>query len=398
VRRRARDRKPPLELARAVRLLGPAARALERAHAFPTPAGPVSVIHRDLKPANVFIAKIQGQEALKLLDFGISKVKSEAAQIAGQTSSIQDTMSAFTSAYGAPEQWVPNRFGQTGSWTDVWGLALTLVETLSGKQPLEGDMNAVLAACVDEKKRPSPQSLGVDVSDDVEAVFLKALAVNPKQRFARIGEFWDLLEGLSGVYTPRFGSTASALESIVPPIQAVPPTEYETTLPGLGVRLPPIFETELVIDTQQTSLLPDLELEASAPGPAARKRSLMMRRSELPLMGNELPIPNVREVKLIEPIQRALEVDMAPPVASTRRRTEQQRAASVQATRTVMEGLGKPLRLIVLSVLLMLADFLYAAISGEPVSLGPVRVFWIAGPMAGVGLMWLLRILIAGEG
>jgi serine/threonine-protein kinase len=391
VRQRQRSGKPPLDLARAVRLLGPAARALERAHAFPTPDGTVSVIHRDLKPDNVFIAKIHGQEVVKLLDFGISKVKSEAAQVAGQASALADTMSAFTPAYGAPEQWLPQRFGQTGPWTDVWGLALTLVETVTGKQPLEGDMHAVLGACVDEKRRPSPRALGALVSDDVEALFQRALAVDPKARFARVGEFWDALEAALGVHTPRFGHAASALDSVLPP------PEYETTLP-LGLRASSALMAELVVDAAEATQFPDLELELSAPAnnPAARKRSLMMRRSELPLMGNAIPIPGVKEVKLMEPVTTALEVDMPAPSPSRRRPPEP--VPSVRATRAAMNRLVRPVQLITLAVLLMIADFLYTAITGESVSLGPVRIFWIAGPLAGAGLVWLLRTLIIGDG
>jgi serine/threonine-protein kinase len=390
VRQRHRSGKPPLDLARAVRLLGPAARALERAHAFPTPEGPVSVIHRDLKPDNVFIAKIHGQQVVKLLDFGISKVKSEAAQIAGQASSLGDTMSAFTPAYGSPEQWLPKRFGQTGPWTDVWGLALTLVETITGKQPLEGDMHAVLGACVDEKRRPSPRYLGAAVSDDVEALFLRALAVDPQARFARVGEFWDALEAAVGTRTPRFGAAVSALDSVIPP------TEAEETLPGMGFRIPTQLAAELAIE-ELPSNIPDLELETSVPvNTQARKRSLMMRRSELPLMGNNMPIPGVKEARLVEPLQTALEVEMPAPSPSRRRPPEP--IPSVRATRAAMSGLVRPVQLIALAVLLMIADFLYTQISGDSVSIGPVRIFWIAGPMAGAGLIWLLRILITGEG
>lgn len=112
-------------------------------------------------------------------------------------------------------------------------------------------------------------------------------------------------------------------------------------------------------------------------------------------MGNEIPLSAIREVKLIEPVRTALEVDMSVPVPSRRRMAPVVSEPSKRATRAVMSQLGKPIRLIVLAVLLMMADFVYTMISGESVSLGPVRIFWIAGPMAGAGLIWLLRTLIA---
>jgi len=404
VRRRREAGKQPLSLLRAVRLLGPVARALERAHSFPTPEGSVAVIHRDMKPDNVFIARIHGQELVKILDFGISKVKSEAAQIAGQVSSVQDTLSAFTPAYGAPEQWLPKRFGQTGSWTDVFGLALTVMETITAQQPLEGDMHTVLEACIDENRRPTPRAFGLSVSDAVETAFRRALAVDPAKRFARIGEFWDILEAETGVQTPRFGLTPSALESIAPP-----PLEIETTLPG-GQLLSSAMLAELQLEAEAAASFPELELEQSFPSSKEpSKRTINVRRSEMPLLGNELPLAAIREVKLVEPVSTALEVDMSPPVPSRRRpspmpaatppsaRETTREASSRETTRDAMTSLKKPLQLIVLAVLLMVADFLYAAIAGSPISLGPVRTLWLAGPMAGIGLLWLLKSLIIGE-
>jgi len=77
IERRRAAKKPPLDLARVVRMMGPIARALECAHKFPGPGGTqLSILHRDLKPENLFLAKVHGQETLKILDFGIGKVRS----------------------------------------------------------------------------------------------------------------------------------------------------------------------------------------------------------------------------------------------------------------------------------------------------------------------------------
>ncbi len=54
--------------------------------AFPGPKGVVSVLHRDLKPENLFIAKAHGEDTIKILDFGIGKVKGAATQIVGRAS------------------------------------------------------------------------------------------------------------------------------------------------------------------------------------------------------------------------------------------------------------------------------------------------------------------------
>src|SRR5690606_14194409 len=71
VRRRKAEGRSALSLKKLARLLTPVARALERAHNFASPEGPISIVHRDLKPENIFLAKVAGEDVVKILDFGI---------------------------------------------------------------------------------------------------------------------------------------------------------------------------------------------------------------------------------------------------------------------------------------------------------------------------------------
>lgn len=184
--------RPPMALSEAMDLIGPAAQALNEAHNFESDGEVISVIHRDIKPDNLFVTEMNGKKTVKLLDFGISKVRRAASQLAGHVSQTGG-QAPFSPAYGAPEQWVPKRFGQTGPWTDVWGLALTLVEIIKGDAAIVGDHQAMMGTSLDPKVRPSPRSEGVLVSDEVESVFLKALAVDPRYRYQSIQSFWEAL-------------------------------------------------------------------------------------------------------------------------------------------------------------------------------------------------------------
>jgi len=190
--RRAREGLGPQSMKKLVRLLTPVARALERAHNFNGPAGSVSIVHQDVKPDNVFLAQVADEEVVKILDFGVAKAQSCASQAAGHNGNSRDVMS-FTAAYAAPEQWDPARYGQTGPWTDVWGLALTVVEATIGRPPIDGDAYELRSIALDHQHRPTPRRLGADVDDEVEAVFSRALAVDPRQRFADAGLFWNSL-------------------------------------------------------------------------------------------------------------------------------------------------------------------------------------------------------------
>jgi formylglycine-generating enzyme required for sulfatase activity/serine/threonine protein kinase len=171
----------------AVRLLDPAGEALALAHR-------KGIAHRDIKPGNVFvIGDPRGDCAVKLLDFGIAKVVTDAQKMAGSFNKTSGQVTSFTPAYGAPEQF-SRTHGSTGPWTDVFSLALILVELVSGKEPLQGDDFLQLAvSAVNADRRPTPRALGVAVSDEVEAVFARAVAIKPTDRWQSGGELWNAL-------------------------------------------------------------------------------------------------------------------------------------------------------------------------------------------------------------
>ena len=213
---RHRANLPAIPLRKWVRLLTPVARALERAHNFSGPDGPVSIVHRDLKPENIFIAQVAGEEVVKILDFGIGKVKSAASQVAGRMSQEGSAPLAFTPAYGAPEQWAPRHYGQTGPWTDVWGLALCLVEAMLGRTVIEGEPATMMGIALDPQRRPTPRNEGIDLPDAIEAVFARALSLDPRARQRHAGIFWNelvaALEQTAAIAQPRVLELAEDLE------------------------------------------------------------------------------------------------------------------------------------------------------------------------------------------
>jgi serine/threonine protein kinase len=170
----------------AIELLSSAARALALAHE-------QGIAHRDIKPANLFIANVGGRTTLKVLDFGIAKVITESESLTKAFEATGGGLSAFTARYGAPEQF-SRRFGATGPWTDVFALALVLVEAVIGRPALEGtDAAQLFVAASDTAQRPTLRSAGVEVGDGVEAVLRAALSVDPRERYPNAGAFWDAL-------------------------------------------------------------------------------------------------------------------------------------------------------------------------------------------------------------
>ena len=146
------------------------------------------IVHRDLKPDNLFLVRDpRGSFVVKVLDFGIAKVMAEHAEMSAALAMTGKEITAFTPNYGAPEQF-SRTHGATGPWTDVFAMALILVEILRGGIPaLDGsDLIQMAVASRDPHRRPTPRSFGVQVPDAVERVFLSALAVNPGERYATL--------------------------------------------------------------------------------------------------------------------------------------------------------------------------------------------------------------------
>src|SRR5450432_3384718 len=114
-------------------------------------------------------------------------------------------ITSFTPQYGAPEQF-SRSYGATGPWTDVFALALVALEMMSGNAALDGDDIVQLAfSSGNPQRRPTPRNLGVPVTDAVESVFVKALAIAPHDRYARAKEFWSALEQAYGGFYSEAG-------------------------------------------------------------------------------------------------------------------------------------------------------------------------------------------------
>ncbi len=195
------------------------------------------IAHRDIKPANIFVmgsAARAPETPCKLLDFGVAKMVSDHAKFNAALAKTGVAITSFTPRYGAPEQFTRS-YGATGPWTDVYSVALVASEMLTGKVALQGeDLVQFGFSSANPKQRPTPRSLGAQVSDQLEAVCEKALAVRPADRFANAGEFLAASLAAAGQLAPqdfnpaatyRPHSAPSAAVQLAPTVLVTPETQ-----------------------------------------------------------------------------------------------------------------------------------------------------------------------------
>ncbi len=195
----------PLPPARAVHIVGQAARALGEAHE-------KGIVHRDVKPENLFLTALGGEhDFVKVIDFGIAKVQN----VDGK---MTDTGSLLgTPAYMSPEM----AMGLTAdARSDVYALGAVLYFLLCGKPPFEAESaGALIFAHVNQAVMPPSQNLGRPLPGDVEAVAMRALAKDPNERYASAAELALALAActLAGKWTFGDATTVARRSSRPPP-------------------------------------------------------------------------------------------------------------------------------------------------------------------------------------
>lgn len=365
--KRADKGEPPIAMHKLVKLLAPIAHALDQAHRLPGPNGAEVVVHCDIKPDNLFLSTTGGVQTMKILDFGIARVKSATSRMAGKMTSVAE-ITAFTPQYGAPEQWAPETYGQTGPWTDVYSLAISMVDMVAGRPPLDGSIAAMMFAVTNKESRPTPRSMGITVSDAVERCFARALAVEPAKRTPTVAEFWRELEGALQIRSSFATLDPRKDESVPPPAFDLPPLGAAPAVPKSA----PTLEAP-----RAGGELPALEL----PVPPVKKPVAPVVRVVDPV---DLEAEEQSMALQLQPASRrapASRRDVPPPSQHALRTLE---AVRPVATTSVMSKLSTPIILAVLAMAIMIADQIYFRTTGAQFAVGPARAYWIAAPLVGL--------------
>ncbi|APR85148.1 Serine/threonine-protein kinase pkn3 [Minicystis rosea] len=187
-----------------------ACEALAEAHAR-------GIVHRDLKPANLFLtSRRDGSPCIKVLDFGISKVRSESDP---EMTTTQAVLGSPT--YMSPEQMRSAR--SVDGRTDVWSLGVILYRLVTAQPPFLAENITELVALVLSSTPEPPSELAADVPDGFDDVVLRCLERDREKRWQSVGDLAAALAPFVPEESRRSVDRISRLLSGAGAIRSVPP-------------------------------------------------------------------------------------------------------------------------------------------------------------------------------
>jgi TonB family protein len=189
----------PLPIPLAVYIASKVAAALDYAHRRrDSEAREMTIVHRDVSPQNILIS-YEGD--IKLCDFGIAKAASKASQT--QSGALKGKVQ-----YMSPEQAWGKAIDRR---SDLFSLSAVLFEMLTEQKLFRGDSDLTVLEKVRAAEVVAPSSINPEISKNLDAIVLKALAREADERYANASDLLRDLEAVLYSYTPAPGSADLAI-------------------------------------------------------------------------------------------------------------------------------------------------------------------------------------------
>ncbi|MGO9835243.1 MAG: serine/threonine-protein kinase [Polyangiaceae bacterium] len=187
------------------------------------------IVHRDLKPTNLFVTRrADGSPAVKLLDFGISKLSASA-----YPSETDPALTATTAIMGSPSYMSPEQLKSTKEVdhrTDVWALGTVLYEAITGRPAFRGETLPQVCAMIAADDPVPPSTLRPGIPEELDLVVLRCLRKNPAER----EELVDLSRVLAKLAPSRARASLERIEATL----GAPSTASSPSTPESAAREP----------------------------------------------------------------------------------------------------------------------------------------------------------------
>ncbi len=215
--------KGPLNVSACAEILTQVCAALDEAHRR-------NIIHRDIKPDNIIVNSAGAEIRVKVLDFGIAKLRDDTTNTLTQAGNVLGTPH-----YMSPEQCLGE---ELDGRSDIYSLGIVLFEVLVGRVPFSSPVATAVVIQHVNQAPPSLRSVNASISPAVDEVVLRALA---KSRQARpqsareLAEYFDtaVRDGYSApakTEPSASHSTDAALASLpTTTLLEIPPRAEKTT-------------------------------------------------------------------------------------------------------------------------------------------------------------------------
>ncbi len=171
------------------------------------------IVHRDLKPLNVMICtgKKSMSEAVKILDFGLAKIKS--GELLGSFIQAQTTGLMGSPYYMAPEQWADE---EPDVRADIYSLGVMLFQMLAGDVPFKGSSIPAIMKKHLSDAAPSFAELNIQIAPPIEYAVRHTIEKNRQTRTQTVEQMVEELTKAVQSVTQNIPSVGYATNSSLP--------------------------------------------------------------------------------------------------------------------------------------------------------------------------------------
>jgi serine/threonine-protein kinase len=315
----------------ALRIVAQACLGMQKAH-------DAGVVHRDIKPHNLFLARRDaGEVIVKLLDFGIAKVKMDQANDTENAELTRTGNLLGSPLYMSPEQARGQK--DIDLRTDLWSLGAVLYQALTGRTPyhhITALGQLIIAIC--SEPPPPVQDFAPWVSPEVASIVHRCLQQDPNRRFQSAAQMFEAIRPLLpygwGIHQEQLVSLQDSVRH-----QAAPRMQMSMPPPGAGISgsyptipppgaLPSTATTTAALSTSQSqSVQPQKSSGIAVVGIAAALLLVVagtgiyfFTRPPAEPPQAQLPAPTATAAPAVAPTATATAVAAAEPAAQASKR------------------------------------------------------------------------------